>query len=192
LVHDLRQLLAAGILLTDPGFGRNGESGDDVGLRLESVRELLQSMMEMLGAGTAPGQRERLVDIGAAVRECVDMISLGRDVPVTVVDLAESCGYGDGLLLRRAIRNVLDNAVRAAGDDGKVLVALTTRDSQAFIEVTDTGAGFGDIPSGTGHGLAVVGQAMQAWGGTLEIVSGPDPGTTVRLVVPCETVSDRA
>ncbi|MDX6325009.1 MAG: hypothetical protein QOK15_1363 [Nocardioidaceae bacterium] len=158
---------------------------------MKTVRQLLQSMMEMLSSQSATVQQgHRLVDIGAVVQECVQAVSRGRDVPVTIVDLAEAHGYGDRVLLRRAIGNVLDNALRAAGDDGKVMVALTTSECQALIEVTDSGDGFGDIPSGTGLGLAVVSQAMKAWHGTLQIVSGPDPGTTVRLVVPCNALGD--
>jgi signal transduction histidine kinase len=193
LVHDLRQAVAAGLLLADPPRECSGESRDDLGQRMKTVRLLLESMMEMLAAHGAPAPHGRpLVDIGAAVGECVEAVSGGSDVPVTVVALAEAHAHGDGVLLRRAIRNVLDNAVRAAGDGGKVMVALTTSDSEALIEVTDDGAGFGDIPSGTGQGLAIVSQAMQAWRGTLEILSGPDPGTTVRLLVPCDAFVDRS
>jgi signal transduction histidine kinase len=193
LVHDLRQAVAAGLLLADPPGERRGGGRDDLGQRMKTVRLLLESMMEMLAAHGAPApQSQPLVDIAAAVGECVEAVSRGSDVPVTVVALDEAHAHGDGVLLRRAIRNVLDNALRAAGDDGKVIVALTTSDSQALIEVTDDGAGFGVIPSGSGQGLAIVSQAMQTWRGTLEILSGPDPGTTVRLLVPCDALGDRS
>lgn len=193
VVHDLRQALATGLLLADGRGDGTGESRDDLGQRMKTVRELLESMMAMLVPSATPPQSEhRLVDIGAAVRECVEAVSLGPEGPVTIVALAEAQGYGDGVLLRRAIRNVLDNASRAAGDDGKVKVSLATRDSEALLEVTDDGGGFGDVPSGTGQGLSMISHAMRAWHGSLEIASGPDPGTTVRLIVPCETFGRRS
>jgi len=54
----------------------------------------------------------------------------------------------------------------------------------AWVEVTDDGHGFGQIESGSGHGLSIVSAAVRASNGRLEISSGPGPGTRVRIVMP--------
>jgi signal transduction histidine kinase len=86
---------------------------------------------------------------------------------------------------------VLDNATRAAGGAGHIWVALRTGHDVAMLEVTDDGPGFARIPSVSGHGMAIVYEAMRACQGRLEIASGPGPGTTVRMLIPVLTEGGR-
>jgi signal transduction histidine kinase len=185
-VHDLRQALAAGILLADPQLDGNGSGDGELGHRLRTLRTLLESAIEILDPFASQADTDEGVDIAAVVHDIVDAVNLGGRAAVTLVALDDARGQGDGVLLRRAIGNVLDNALRAAGDGGEVSVVLERRDSDVLIEVSDDGPGFGEIPGGAGHGLAVVHEAMRAWHGRLEIASGPGPGTTVRLAVPSD------
>src|SRR4051794_6477538 len=87
LLHDLRQAIAAGILVTDPVSQDDTDSVDDLRQRLQTVRHLLGSMMEMLAPRPGDGPERRSVDIAAAVRDCVEVVGWGREVPVTIVAL---------------------------------------------------------------------------------------------------------
>ena len=51
-------------------------------------------------------------------------------------------------------------------------------------ELHHDGAGFGQVPKGDGYGMAVVATVVRKHRGRLEISSGPEPGTTVRISVP--------
>jgi signal transduction histidine kinase len=99
--------------------------------------------------------------------------------------------FGDKALLRRAISNILDNASRAAGTAGRVRVCVGVDGADAYVEISDDGAGFGGITHGTGHGLQLVAAAVRASRGRLEISSGPGPGTTVRLLLPARQLPVR-
>jgi len=101
-------------------------------------------------------------------------------------------------LLKRAVRNLLDNAVKYSPPGAPVILRLSRDDKTAVIEVEDQGIGIleedvlyepffrasntAGIP-GTGLGLAIVFEAMQRMGGKIEHASRDGGGTifTVRL-----------
>jgi two-component system OmpR family sensor kinase len=78
---------------------------------------------------------------------------------------------GDPDALARALRNLLDNAVRAGGDDGRILVELQRSPTHVRATVSDNGPGVpagererifegfvrlnGSSSAGTGLGLAI-------------------------------------
>ncbi|HET7388455.1 MAG TPA: HAMP domain-containing sensor histidine kinase [Nocardioidaceae bacterium] len=181
--HDVRKYASAGLLLAQmPG---DDELEQALQRRLETISQLLNNILAMVPAGQQQQElRTWPVDMGDLVEECAQIIRLTKRANV-VEDLAQKAiGYGDPLMLRRAVTNVLDNASRAAGPDGTIRVRTHQEDGHACLEVVDDGAGFGQIPFNHGHGMLVVDQALRACGGRLEIFSGPGPGTTVRMLVP--------
>lgn len=62
-------------------------------------------------------------------------------------------------------------------------VSVQRRNGIATVEISDDGIGGADIGGGTG--LRGLQDRVAALDGTLEIVSGPDSGTTVRAELPC-------
>ena len=114
--------------------------------------------------------------------------------------------YADCNLLRRALGNLLSNALQYTSKKGMVkLIASGTKGSSVEIKVIDTGCGIeaAKLPkifdrfyradsarsrntSGTGLGLAIVKSIMELHGGTVSIVSQVQQGTTVVLVFPEE------
>jgi signal transduction histidine kinase len=84
-------------------------------------------------------------------------------------------------LLRRVLRNLVDNAVRAAGPGGQVSIRIQQKPETA-VEIADTGPGFGRTPSsGSGLGLTVVRELLHAAGGRLAIATEPAGGARVRV-----------
>lgn len=97
----------------------------------------------------------------------------------------ETLAYVDRLAVWRALRNVLDNAVRAAGANGLVEVRVNSRDGWATAQVDDDGPGLASAPAGRASlGLGIVQDLTAAWSGQLEIRTGIGGGCSVQLRMP--------
>ncbi|HEX6445319.1 MAG TPA: ATP-binding protein [Streptosporangiales bacterium] len=89
------------------------------------------------------------------------------------------------LQLWRALRNLVDNAVRAAGTGGRVSVRMSNRDDWALIEIEDDGPGFGGAPAGRDSlGLSIVRALAERHGGHLAIERSHLGGCAVRMWLP--------
>jgi len=94
-------------------------------------------------------------------------------------------GRADRLAFWRAVRNLIDNAVRAAGPAGHVEVTLYDEDGWAVVQVDDDGPGFGAAKPGLGSlGLGIVQDMTGAWGGHLQIRHRSRGGASVRMLLP--------
>jgi signal transduction histidine kinase len=182
LCHDLRQCVTAGLLLSQ--LPKDDLLDAETRRRFELIRQTLAHAGELLESARDEEPKSWLLDLSELVEECAAVaefshkIRMEREVtePVMVV--------GDPLLLHRAIDNMIDNAGRAAGESGHIVIRLGAAGDESWVEVADDGPGFGRIEHGTGHGLAVISSAVQACDGRLEISSGPGPGTAVRVTLP--------
>jgi signal transduction histidine kinase len=112
---------------------------------------------------------------------------------------------GDEVSLQRVLINLLDNAVDAMEDGGRVTVTTRwdiprgAKQEGVIIEITDTGVGISPelLPKifeffvttkapgkGTGLGLPVCQEIIKGHGGTIEISSQVGNGTCVRIFLP--------
>lgn len=108
---------------------------------------------------------------------------------------------GNEQLLRYAISNLLDNAVKYSPQGGHVRLDVRQNERMVVLRVEDEGIGIpqenirhlfepfyraenvGDI-GGTGLGLAIVKQAIEMHGGTIEVESVIGKGTAVTVRLP--------
>ena len=102
--------------------------------------------------------------------------------------------------LEQAILNVMNNAIEAMQDGGKLNIKTNTaeRSSRFFvaIAISDSGPGMDSqkldniIPSskksGRGFGLSITDEILKHYGGHMEIDSKKNEGTTITLFVPCQ------
>jgi signal transduction histidine kinase len=92
------------------------------------------------------------------------------------------------VLLWRVLTNVVDNAARAAGPDGRVEIAvamLADPPPRARLEVLDNGPGFGQGPPGAASlGLGVVTSLLESCGGSMAVEAPAAGGALVQIVIP--------
>jgi two-component system heavy metal sensor histidine kinase CusS len=137
-----------------------------------------------------------------AVRAFHDAVAHEQAVEVTC--RGHGFVFGDANLFRRALSNLLANALQHTSTGGRVTITvLESEDQSVEVRVSDTGAGIGPEhlprifdrfyradrarsrrPEGTGLGLAIVKSIMDLHGGSASIESEPGKGTTVTLRFP--------
>jgi signal transduction histidine kinase len=89
----------------------------------------------------------------------------------------------DPLALWRAVRNILDNACRIAGDH--VDVSVLAEQGMTVIQVDDDGPGFGGGHGGLASlGLGIVHDLIVGYGGGLEVRRCELGGARVRILLP--------
>ncbi len=105
---------------------------------------------------------------------------------------------GDAERLQTVIGLLVQNAIEAVGEDGRVDVVLAQRGRSAIIEVTDNGPGMetefirtelfkpfrSTKESGMGLGAYQCRVYARELGGNLEAVSHPGEGTKMRITLP--------
>jgi signal transduction histidine kinase len=107
----------------------------------------------------------------------------------------------DSLLVRRAIMNVVDNAIRFTDDGGEVGIEALHIDARRWIiEVNDSGQGMADdtrieimrkleLGEDIGdakEGLSIAYEIVRILGGTMSIDSSESKGTTVTMILPVQ------
>src|SRR5262249_52050247 len=182
-----------------------------IGSMLEEVDRLTHLVETLLTltraeAGRIPLAHEPvdLDALAAAVAEQLRVLAEEKDQALTVDTGKGVSVEGDAASLRRALVNVLHNAIKYTPTKGTIRVA-TRRGGpgEDVIEVADTGpgiapphqeriferfsrldAGRSRDAGGVGLGLALARWAVEANGGRLELDSDEGRGATFRIVLP--------
>ena len=204
--HELRSPLASMQTQLEVGrrLGEDPAASADLHAEVLRMAALVEDLLVLarLDADDAPAVPLEPVDVAAWVDGVVGRYDTAR-VPVAVVG-----GHADGLVvrgrpedLRRALSNLVDNAVRHART--QVEVTLRREGSDVVVEVCDDGAG---VPAaerervferftrlddardrdagGSGLGLAIVRELVVALGGDVQLTESARGGLCARLVLP--------
>jgi signal transduction histidine kinase len=208
--HELRSPLARLGVAVELARARGGPALDPALNRIQKESDRLNSLVgQLLQVTRAEGDPnslrhnpvrldelvQQLVDdsnIEAAARGC--SLRYERHEPVTV--------EGDPELLRRAVENVLRNAIRYSPADSSIEVATARNDGRAVVDVRDHGPGVPEVAlprlfdpfyrvetdrdrasGGIGLGLAIARRAIELHKGTIR-ARNADPGLMVEMELP--------
>jgi signal transduction histidine kinase len=165
---------------------------------IEEASSMLDDILLLARTGRAR-EASRPVDIGALAEAVADdYADLGRPVTTGAVERVVAT-VNDGLL-RRALRNLIDNALAYAGS-AEVIVAREGR--EVVLSVTDEGPGVPEADigrllepfergeasrnretGGSGLGLAIVRAIVEGHGGRLVLANRPQGGLAASLRLP--------
>jgi signal transduction histidine kinase len=158
-------------------------------------------------SGEAMLARDRvdLAELAEEVTTQLDVLAEEKQQSLTVEASGLSICMGDRMVLRQALLNLVDNAIKYSPAGGRIAVKVSTSpDGKAILDVTDTGPG---IPvemrprvfdrfyradrsrsrengGGTGLGLSIARWAVEVNGGQLTLETSDGPGATFRITLP--------
>jgi PAS domain S-box-containing protein len=164
--------------------------------KLERVVDETQAYCNLPAARLSEGSVASVV--GEAVSEKAFLVSR-RNIPIEFHNYLPD-GHRlafDSLLLKMAIRRLLDNAVGYSSDGSHVDVSLYVTSDGTVVEVKDYGPGidekdrefvfnpfFSTRIHASGMGLAIVERIVHEHMGRIEVDSVPGQGTVIRVVLP--------
>ena len=185
LHHDLRQPLAAIGALAAAGMAQP-DVPDVVVTCLERIRSETRVLLDMCRHILDEMQADQDVALDAVASEVAE--SAARTTTCVIdVDVTPCSIRTNPVAVRRALLNLVDNAMRAAGENGKVWIVVRADARQVRLCVRDSGPGFGAISSGAcGIGLGVVERYARQHDGMVEVGQNPGGGASVSIVLPAQ------
>ncbi|HXU68677.1 MAG TPA: response regulator [Polyangia bacterium] len=197
----------------------SGPLTEDVRKMDANIRSMVALINDFLDLARLEGAGYKIdrepVDVSALVRATIDdvrplaeesQLVLSAELPTGVV--VET--VGDRRRLGQVLTNLLSNAIKFTPAGGRVTMRVRREGDIVAIDVEDTGRGISDeaLPTlferytrvidpqhqvaGTGLGLMIVREIVEAHGGTVRVQSSAGKGSTFSVRLPREPVAGSA
>jgi len=176
------------------------EEADQLGHLVESLLTLSRA-----DAGQVKLRLERM-DLAELAREIVNHLGVLAEEKRQFLSVEAGAGVyatGDRLVLRQAVINLVDNAIKYSPEGGRVRVLVRNQPNGPTLEVIDTGPGIAAEHQeyifdrfyrvdkarsrelgGTGLGLSIVRWAVEVHSGCVELESEEGKGSLFRIRLP--------
>jgi heavy metal sensor kinase len=172
--------------------------------RLQRLVERLLELATAEGGGPAVHRVPLRLDETAAA--CASELSVLADQKQQIAVSSPPCtALTDPVLLRQALQNLMENAIKYSPEQSVIRVNVRERPDRFEVSVTDEGPGIdpedqsrlterfyrvdrsrGRGSGGYGLGLSITKAYMRALGGSLEYEAAQPRGSTFRIVLPVE------
>jgi heavy metal sensor kinase len=208
--HELRTPVSVILTQTQAALNREREAGEykqaveacqRAALRM---KKLIGALLELARIDAGQEQMKRLrFDLARTVADCVELvhpladargIKISTELPPLEIE-------GDAERLGQVTINLLTNAIQYNHDGGQVKVTLKLENGMAVLAVNDTGQGIpaGDLPrvferfyraeqsrssGNAGLGLAICQAIVAGHGGSIEVTSEENAGSTFTVRLP--------
>lgn len=176
---------------------------DKVSKSIDSMTGLMESVLNI--GKLEHGEIKASLSIFDLRKEILDNIKdnkrFDKNVKVKVPNVSIFV-ESDKVLVNQIINNLLSNAIKYSGDNPKITLRLAADENKCIIIVSDNGIGIANdsignltepfkredkissVIHGTGLGLSIVKHNLDLIGGTLNIESELEVGTTVTITIP--------
>ncbi len=167
-----------------------------IGRQVEHMRDIAKDFHTFAGKHVEP----RVFDAAAVVREVLELEAAWASEQGVLVQVQceEAKLHGDPDELRRALINLVSNALEAMTEGGVLEVKLSVEGERVVLVVADTGSGIPDgvrqrlfepyfttRSAGTGLGLAIVRRIVEDMGGSVTLTNrDPGQGAIARIELP--------
>jgi heavy metal sensor kinase len=208
--HELRTPLTAIRSVGEVGLrGHRDETAyrGIIGSMLEEVDRLASLVDRLLTLSRAETGQARLsrdeVDLSALADDVVSHLAVlaeEKRQTLTIDRQAAPVVSADRLVLRQALINLVDNAIKFTPAAGQVRIRITETPQDALVEVIDSGPGISDEARdrifdrfyrandasgrGSGLGLSLAKGAVEALGGHLTLTGTGPKGSAFRISIP--------
>jgi heavy metal sensor kinase len=208
--HELRTPLTAIRSVGEVGLrGHRDEAAyrGIIGSMLEEADRLAGLVNRLLTlsraeTGQAPLSKERVnaEQLAEDVAGHLGVLAEEKRQSIVIEGLATSEALADRLVLRQALINLADNAIKFSPEGGSVRIRISETPTMVVFDVIDSGPGIapearsrifdrfyrvsGVAETGTGLGLSLAKGAVEASGGRLTLEATGAEGSTFRIVMP--------
>ncbi len=199
VVHDLKNIVAQLSLMLKNAerLHDNREFQQDMLLTVESSLEKMRRLMLQLREGATPPGGGRGVELAAIVHRLQSMAkSQGRSLEIDTAERLATRGHDERL--ERVLGHLVQNALDATPDTGRVWLKVARYSGQVQVEVGDTGAGMSEEfvrgqlfrpfnttkHNGMGIGTYESFQYIRELGGSIAVDSVVGRGTVITVLLP--------
>lgn len=169
---------------------------------IDDTERVIQDLLE---ATRLQPYRPELFEIEALILEVAERTAVTDKLQLLLnIEPRSRWVWADPLQLRQVLTNLFSNAMQACATHDSLTVRVNTKQSEReyHIEIQDTGPGvaaevidkvfeplYTTKSRGTGLGLSICKQIIENHGGTISLWSELGQGTTVRIQLPYQPVS---
>jgi len=176
---------------------------------LRECGRLNQTVSDFLTYAGPPPPRFQRIELVAHVQQTIAFFKKNPEPEhshsIEIVSApTEAWCVADPDQVSQAVWNILQNAVRAMPDGGKIRIRISSSKSEVRLSIRDSGSGMTEeekskvfqpfhagFKKGVGLGMAIVYQIMQQHNGRIEIKSHPGKGTEVSVCFPAVEFSSQ-
>jgi len=178
---------------SDPGYLEIlKESYEIIEQEVDSLKTLVRAFSDFARLPDFQPAVQDLKQLLLNIQKMYQKTDISLVLPQEGVELSFDFDY-----LKRALVNLVDNALAAQNGAGPVLILLTKKEESVYLRITDKGTGiekenlskifqpyFSTKQTGVGLGLAIVKKIIEEHDGVISVRSEPQNGTTFSIRLP--------